>query len=58
MYSTVAYIVSFIVILAKRLPPLQMVFGFPVAFHRPGGFLAEDIRAPFHDIANYIFVCV
>lgn len=58
VYSTVACIVSFIVILANGLPPLQMVFGLPVAFHRPGGFLAEDIRTPFHDITNYIFVCV
>lgn len=58
MYSTVACTVSFIVILANSPPPLQVVFGLLVAFHGPGGFLAEDIRAPFHDITDYIFVCV
>lgn len=58
MYSIAARIVSFIVILANRLPPLKMVFSLPVAFHGPEGFLTEDIRAPFHDITDYIFVYV
>lgn len=35
-----------------------MVFSLPIAFHGPGGFLAEAIRAPFCDITNYIFVYV
>lgn len=56
--STVACVVSFIVILANRFPPLQMVFGLLVAFHGPEGFLAEDIRDPFHDATDYIFVYV
>lgn len=58
VYNTVACIVSFIVILANRAPPLQMVFGLLVAFHGPGGSPAEDIRAPFHDLTDYIFVYV
>lgn len=43
--------VSFIIILANRLPPLQLVFGLPVAFHEPGVSPAEDIT-------SYNFVCV
>lgn len=56
--STVACVVSFIVILANRFPPLQMMFGLLVAFHGPEGFLAEDSRDPFHDATDYIFVYV
>lgn len=52
VYTIVTCAVSFIVVLADRLPL------FLVAFHGPGGFPAEDIRVPFHDVANYIFVYV
>lgn len=54
----VACIVSSIVALACRLPFLQLVSGLPAAFRGPGGFPAEDLGAPFHDVTNYIFVYV